>query len=283
MSGITAQQEDGVVNVRLPARAINPLSRLFQRELATLLERLALRRDQLSAVIIGFDTESGADSHELAHLTALTSAQAADCMHMLHAYNALLQRLEHLGLPVAAVLDGEISGHALGLALACHYRVGRADARLSLPQVRLGLAPVAGEIVRTVRLAGLRAAMPLLLDGAVLTAEQARQAGLLHAVASGQRQLTDLSTAARHRAASQPWHARQYRLPGGGMESAAIRALLQSAPARLLERGGAAPPAAAATLCAMAEGAQVNFDQALLIESRYFCQTAITRAALFSL
>jgi 3-hydroxyacyl-CoA dehydrogenase/enoyl-CoA hydratase/3-hydroxybutyryl-CoA epimerase len=91
---------------------------------------------------------------------ALTPAQAADCMHMLDAYNALLRRLENLGVPVLATLGGEISGHAFGLALACHRRIALPDARFSLPQVQQGLAPVAGEIVRSVRLAGLQAAMP---------------------------------------------------------------------------------------------------------------------------
>lgn len=283
MNAVVTRQEDGVVSVTLAARAINPLSRLFQRELATLLAQLELRRGQLAAVIIGFDAAPAPSQHELAHLLALTPAQAADCMQMLASYNALLQRLEHMGVPVAAVLDGDIRGHALGLALACHYRVGLAAARLSLPQVRLGLTPVAGEIVRTVRLAGLRAAMPLLLDGLALSAEQARQAGWLHAVAADQRQLAGLAAALRQQAASQPWHARQHRLPGGGPESAAGRALLLGTLARLPAPAHPGASAATAILCAMAEGAQVSFEHALLIESRYFCQTAIARAALASL
>ncbi|WP_432377547.1 enoyl-CoA hydratase/isomerase family protein [Duganella sp. P38] len=271
MSMITTGQDGGVVAVRLAARAINPLSRLFQRELATLLEKLEVRRAKLNAVTISFDAESGASSHELAHLMALTPAQAADCMQMLAAYNRLLLRLENLGLPVVAALSGEVSGHAFGLALACHHRLGLHDTRFSLPQVRLGLAPVAGEIVRTVRLVGLRAAMPLLLDGAQFDAVQARQAGLLHAIAADVAQLARLSVAVQDKGASQPWRARQHSPPGGMPDAPALRALLPVWTARL---AGQAPPAAA-ILCAMVEGMRVNFEQALLIESRYFCQTAI--------
>lgn len=273
MSMITAHQNGGTISVLLAARAINPLSRLFQRELATLLEKLEVRRSKLSAIIIGFDAESGASRHELQHLMALTPAQAADCMQMLAAYNALLLRLENIGLPVIAALGGEVSGHAFGLTLACHHRLCLHDTCFSLPQVRLGLAPVAGEIVRTVRLTGLQAAMPLLLDGVVLSAAQARHAGLLYAIAADPAELAQLAIAVQDQGARQPWHARQHCPPGGTPDSAAVRALLPGWSARL---AGQTP--AAAILCAMVEGMRVSFDQALLIESRYFCQTAINPA-----
>lgn len=270
---ITTHQNGATLTALLAARSINPLSRLFQRELAALLDKLESRRGQLSTVIIGFDAETVDRSHELEHIMALTPAQAADCMHMLAAYNALLRRLEDLGVPVIATLSGDISGHALGLALACHRRVALPDTRLSMPQVLLGLAPVAGEIARTVRLAGLQAAMPLLLEGATLSAEQALQAGLLHAVAANEAELTN--TVLYKTAATQPWTARDYRLPGGGLDAAPVRALLQITPAQLRLRAGGPSPAAEAVLCAMVEGLQVDFENALQIESRYFCQTAI--------
>jgi 3-hydroxyacyl-CoA dehydrogenase/enoyl-CoA hydratase/3-hydroxybutyryl-CoA epimerase len=276
---IATYQNGTALTVLLTARAINPLSRLFQRELAALLEKLEVQRRRLSAVIIGFDAEPGATRHELEHLMALTPAQAADCMHMLAAYNALLHRLEMLGLPVIATLSGEVSGHALGLALACHHRIGLYDAHLSLPQVLLGLAPVAGEVARTVRLMGLQAAMPLLLEGVVLDAQHALRIGLLHTVATSEAELAQCAANVQDNASSsQPWQARHYTLPGGALASAPIRSLMQTAPARLRQRAGGAHPAAEAILCAMVEGLQVDFAHALCIESRYFCQTAINPA-----
>jgi 3-hydroxyacyl-CoA dehydrogenase/enoyl-CoA hydratase/3-hydroxybutyryl-CoA epimerase len=276
---ITTHQNGGNVSVLLAARSINPLSRLFQRELAALLDQLESRRPQLGAVIIGFDAEPVGSSHEHDHLMALTPAQAADCMHMLDAYNALLRRLENLGVPVIATLGGEISGHAFGLALACHRRVALADARFSLPQVQRGLAPVAGEIVRSVRLAGLQAAMPLLLEGATLRAAQALDIGLLHAIAASDAELAARVLDKDHAtAAIQPWERKNYRLPGGGVDAAPVRALLWSAPAQLRQRANGPSPAAEAVLCAMVESTQVDFDHALRIESRYFCQTAINPA-----
>ncbi|WP_373986735.1 enoyl-CoA hydratase/isomerase family protein [Duganella sp. BuS-21] len=274
---ITTQHNGDTITVLLAARSINPLSRLFQRELGDLLDQLESRHPHLGAIQIGFDANAADPSHELEHLMALTPAQAADCMHMLASYNALLCRLEGMGVPVSATLGGDVCGHALGLALACHRRIALADAHLSLPQVLMGLAPVAGEIARTVRLTGVQAAMPLLLDGARLNATQALQAGLVHKVVGDESELADAlgDTGA---AAVQPWETKNHQLPGGGLDAPAVRALLQTAPAMLRQRAGGTVPAAEAVLCAMVEGLRVDFANALRIESRYFCQTAINQA-----
>jgi enoyl-CoA hydratase/carnithine racemase len=276
---ITTHQNGATITVMLAARAINPLSRLFQRELAALIGKLEAQRQRLSGVILGFHAETPASDHELEHLMALTPAQAGDCMHMLGAYNALLRRLEGLGIPVVATLSGPVAGHALGLVLACHRRIGLADATCSLPQVHLGLTPVAGEIARTVRLAGLQAAIPLLVEGATLDAAQALHAGLVHAVAEDEQHAARLVGAALAAAPVQPWEAKGFRLPGGEPGSPPVQALLQVAPAMLRARTGGHAPAPEAILCAMVEGLQVDFDSALLIESRYFCQTAIAPVA----
>lgn len=278
---ITTHQNGGAISVMLAARAINPLSRLFQRELAALIDKLEAKRSELHGVIIGFNADAGDSDHEVEHLMSLTTAQAGDCMQMLGSYNALLRRLECLGIPVIATLGGAVSGHALGLALACHHRIGLVDATFSLPQVHLGVAPVAGEVVRSVRLAGLQAAMPLLLEGATLTADQALGAGLLHAVADNEEKVAELvhGSLAADAPAVQPWDVKGFRLPGGALASTPVQALLQVAPAMLRERTGGHAPAPEAILCAMVEGLQVDFDSALLIESRYFCQTAISPVA----
>jgi enoyl-CoA hydratase/carnithine racemase len=281
MSMITTHQNGGTITVMLAARAINPLSRLFQRELGALIDKLEAQRTQLHGVIIGFHSEAADADHELEHLMALTTAQAGDCMHMLGAYNALLRRLETLGIPVIATLSGAVTGHALGLALACHRRISLEEATFSLPQVHLGMTPVAGEIARAARLAGLQAAMPLLLQGATLSAGQAQKAGLLHAVAGDEEHMAELVHHALEAdmPALQPWDAKAWRLPGGELDSAPVLAMLQVAPAMLRERTGGHAPAPEAILCAMVEGLQVDFDTALLIESRYFCQTAISPVA----
>jgi enoyl-CoA hydratase/carnithine racemase len=299
---ISTHQNGSTVTLMVSARAINPFSSQFRGELATAIAQLETQRAQLNGVIVGFNADAAGhadDSRELEHLMALTPDQAADCLQALAGYNALLRRLENLGLPVIATLsDGEVNGHALGLALACHRRFALHDTTFAMPQVRQGLAPVAGEIARTVRLTGLQAAMPLLMEGATWSAAQAREAGLLHGVAADDTEMADqvhaivAAESARRSIAhgtpdsapaaanpapgmQQPWDAKGYKLPGGALNSPAVQALLMVAPAMVREKTGGHYPAPEAILCALVEGLQVDFDTALLIESRYFCQTAI--------
>ncbi len=294
---ISTHQNGSTITLMLSAHAINPFDQLFRNTLDTAIARLEAQRAQLNGVIVGFNADHAA-SHELEQLMALTPAHAADCMRALGEYNALLRRLERLGVPVIATLvEAGVSGHALGLALACHRRIALHDTTVSMAQVRQGLAPVAGEIARSVRLTGLQAAIPLLVEGVTWSATQAREAGLLHSVASDDTELAEqvhavvAAESARRRIAQgtpesspaaakgpamqQPWDTKGYQLPGGALNTPALQTLLQLAPAMLREKTGGHYPAPEAILCAMVEGLQVDFDSAQLLESRYFCQTAI--------
>lgn len=264
-----------IATLRIEARAVNPLSRIFQCALEDALERLEAQRPQLAGAILSFEHGAAPNAHELEHLIALTPDQAGTCMATLAAYNGLLRRLETLGKPVVAALDGALHGHTLGLALACHWRVALADATLALPQVALGLVPAGGALVRSVRTVGLQTALPLLVDGATLDAAAGLRAGLLQAVAADPAELALLARGALEAgAAAQPWDQKQYRMPGGAPGAPQLQTLLQTAPALLRARSGGHYPAPEAILCAMVEGAQVDFNNALLIESRYFCHVA---------
>src|SRR5581483_5759572 len=81
---------------------------------------------------------------------------------------AQLRRLETLGKPVVAAINGAALGGGLEICLACHYRIAVDDPKVKLgfPEVKLGLLPGAGGVVRSVRMFGLATAlMGLLLQG----------------------------------------------------------------------------------------------------------------------
>ena len=70
---------------------------------------------------------------------------------------------------------------------------------------------------------------------------------------------------------TQPWDVKGYKMPGGTPATPALAAILPSFPALLRKQLKGAPmPAPRAILAAAVEGAQVDFDTALRIESRYF-------------
>ena len=119
---------------------------------------------------------AGADVTEFAHVTG-----AADALALIGRGQRVIARLEALPCPSVAAIHGFALGGGLELALGCHYRIGVADARLTLglPEVQLGIHPGFGGTVRAVRTLGVRTAMELMLTGKPLRGEQALARGRL--------------------------------------------------------------------------------------------------------
>jgi 3-hydroxyacyl-CoA dehydrogenase/enoyl-CoA hydratase/3-hydroxybutyryl-CoA epimerase len=137
-----------------------------ERNLA--LEVLVLRGSEPGAFGTGPDLgELAADPAAAAAIAALGQRVAA--------------RLASLAAITVAEIDGPCLGGALELALACDVRMaaGHAGTRLGFPQVACGAIPCWGGTVRLPRLIGLRRALDLLLNGAKLSAAQARATGLV--------------------------------------------------------------------------------------------------------
>jgi 3-hydroxyacyl-CoA dehydrogenase / enoyl-CoA hydratase / 3-hydroxybutyryl-CoA epimerase len=161
-----------------PGTSANVLSAGVLRELDAVLA--ALEQDLPRAVIVISAKKSGfvagADIKEFTGLASETSAY-----QLIRPGQQVFDRLEGLRCPSVAAIHGFALGGGLELALACHYRVGVADERLSLglPEVLLGIHPGFGGTVRTVRLAGVRAAMEMMLSGKPVRGEKALRLGLL--------------------------------------------------------------------------------------------------------
>ncbi|HUA89604.1 MAG TPA: enoyl-CoA hydratase-related protein, partial [Steroidobacteraceae bacterium] len=119
---------------------------------------------------------AGADIREF---TQLTDEQQG--YELIRRGQRVFDRLEALPCPTVAAIHGFALGGGLETALACRYRVGVNDERLSLglPEVQLGLHPGFGGTVRTVRLMGVRPAMELMLTGKPARADKALGLGLI--------------------------------------------------------------------------------------------------------
>jgi 3-hydroxyacyl-CoA dehydrogenase len=91
-------------------------------------------------------------------------------------------RIEAAPRPVVAALHGTALGGGFEIALACHRRIARADAKVGLPEVKLGLIPGAGGTNRLARLAGAAEALKLAAGGEPITAGRARDLGLIDKV-----------------------------------------------------------------------------------------------------
>jgi len=99
--------------------------------------------------------------------------------------HARLLRLEDARKPVVAAIHGSALGGGLELAMACHYRVATADAKLGQPEVTLGIIPGAGGTQRLPRLAGAAMALEMCTEGKPVPAARAQTSGIVDRVVSG--------------------------------------------------------------------------------------------------
>jgi enoyl-CoA hydratase/carnithine racemase len=97
--------------------------------------------------------------------------------------NDAFRGIETCAQPVIAAIEGLAYGGGLELALACDLRVMAEDAKVALPEVKLGVVPGSGGLYRLPRLVGPAKAMEMMLFGAPLTAAEALQIGLINRIA----------------------------------------------------------------------------------------------------
>lgn len=91
----------------------------------------------------------------------------------------VVERIEASQKPVVAAIHGTALGGGLEIAMGCHYRVARRDARLGLPEVTLGLIPGAEGTQRLPRLVGVPAALEMIVTGQPVAAPKALEMGLV--------------------------------------------------------------------------------------------------------
>ncbi len=145
---------------------------------------LAVEDDQsVRAVVFRSGKESGflagADLHAIQSLSGAEDAEA-----ICRAGQDLFLRLQTMRVPTVAVIKGVCLGGGLEFALACRFRIVVDDPRtlLGLPEVELGLLPGWGGTQRLPRQVGLSAALPMLLTGKKVGANEAYQIRLADAI-----------------------------------------------------------------------------------------------------
>jgi enoyl-CoA hydratase/carnithine racemase len=111
------------------------------------------------------------------------------------AQSIFVERLEALEKPVICAIHGTCAGAGLELAIACDVRLASAEAKLSLPEVRLGVIPEAGGCHRLSRLIGLGRAKEMVMTGAAVEAAEAERIGLINQVVATPEALEEAALA----------------------------------------------------------------------------------------
>jgi enoyl-CoA hydratase len=158
---------------------LNALNRKTMDELGDCLKKV--RADDAIRVLIltGAGEKAfiaGADINELSQQTPVNGREFT------FYGQEIIHRLETLGKPAIAAINGFALGGGCELALACTLRVASRNAKLGQPEVKLGIIPGYGGSQRLPRLCGRGVAHELILTGEMITAEEALRVGLVNRV-----------------------------------------------------------------------------------------------------
>ncbi|MBV2355330.1 enoyl-CoA hydratase/isomerase family protein [Streptomyces sp. J2-1] len=281
------QDDTGIVTLVLddPDQSANTMNAAFRASLAATADRLEAEKDSVRGVIVTSAKKTFFAGGDLRDLIKVTPETAQELFDGGLALKRDLRRIETLGRPVVAAINGAALGGGFELALACHHRIAldTPGTRIGCPEVTLGLLPGGGGVARTVRLLGITdALLKVLLQGTQYNARRAQENGLVHEVAATPEELLAKARAFidTHPDSAQPWDVPGHRIPGGTPANPRFAANLPAFPATLRKQTGGAPyPAPARILAAAVEGAQVDFETAQVIEARYFVELAAGQTA----
>jgi 3-hydroxyacyl-CoA dehydrogenase/enoyl-CoA hydratase/3-hydroxybutyryl-CoA epimerase len=282
MSAVTINiGADGVAvaTMNLPGRPMNVVNDELMDGIAQCLATLA--KPEVKGLVL---TSSKADFCAGGDLDRMSKwATPQEPFEGSMAMKKVLRQLELQGKPVVAAINGHALGGGLEIALACHARIALDNPRLKLgqPEVKLGLLPGGGGTARLSRLVGIQQALMICGEGNDLTPQKARDMGLLADTAKDADELMAKARAfiAANPKAQQPWDAPKFRFPGGDSRSPAIAQLFSVAPSMASVKTWGNLPAVQHIMSAIFEGGLTDFDNACVIESRYFAACVLSPAS----
>jgi enoyl-CoA hydratase len=173
-------EEFALITLNRPS-ALNALSFALIDDLSRVLDEVA-QSDARALIITGAGPKAfcaGADIKEL------TGRGLADQKRRGEIGQTAFSKIERLPMPSIAAINGYAFGGGLEMALACTFRIATPNAKMGLPEVKLGLIPGYGGTQRLPRAVGEGRAMDMILTGRTVDAEEALRIGLVQRIVEG--------------------------------------------------------------------------------------------------
>jgi enoyl-CoA hydratase len=167
----------GFITINRP-EMMNPLNMGVFTALNEVLDKIAADKDLRVLVVTGAGNAfvSGADINELLGLNQQEGWAASRFQQ------SVFNKLERVGIPSVAAVNGFALGGGLELALSCTYRIASTKAKLGFPELGLGIIPAFGGTERLIRTVGYAKASELILFRSVIGSEEALRLGLVNEV-----------------------------------------------------------------------------------------------------
>ena len=172
--------EDRLAIVTIDHRPVNALNRQTLQELGQALDGIRAEPGVKAVIVTGAGSlafVAGADIKEVAEIGSVEAAKA-----MASLGQSVFLKLQRLGKPVIAAINGVCLGGGLELAMACHLRISGDRVRFGQPEISLGIIPGWGGTQRLPRLIGRAKAIEWILTGDMVMAQEAFRLGLVNQV-----------------------------------------------------------------------------------------------------
>ena len=269
---------DNIVTITMDmqGRSANVLNDEFGTLFRDTLSKLEADKANIAGIIITSAKSTFLAGADLDHLYTLTDPKAI--FDMCETLKAGFRKLETIGKPVVAALNGAALGGGYELALSCHRRIAlnNPKAQFGLPEVGLGLLPGGGGVIRLSRMLGLQNSLPFLTEGKRLKPADALKSGLIDELANTPEEMMEKAKTwiKANPKAINPWDDKAFKIPGGDPRNPKVAQMLPIVPAMTRKKTYGNYPAVEAIIATAVEGALVDFDTACRIESRYFTSLA---------
>lgn len=270
---------DGIATLTFDEQGspVNTMCLQWQDDLVAVTGQLVTDRAQIKGIVLASAKSTFFAGADLKGAMRSTEADGPRVFGEIERMKKHFRTIETLGVPVVSCLNGAALGGGWEVALLGHHRIAVNNPKISfgLPEITLGLIPGAGGITKMTRVLGLMAAQPYILESKLFGPEEAFKLGLVHELVASPEELMPKALAYIEAAQGKPeacthvWDRKDYKMPGGTPSNPKIAGMLSVAPAVLKQKTRGLYPAPEAALAAMVEGAMVDFDTAMRVESRY--------------
>ena len=256
---------------------VNTMCLQWQDDLDQVAKELVKDRSKLQGVVLASNKSTFFAGADLKGVMRSSSADGPRVFVEIERIKKNFRTIETLGIPVVSCLNGSALGGGWEVALIGHHRIATRNPKIQfgLPEVTLGLIPGGGGITKMTRTLGLLAAQPYILESKLFGPEQALKLGLVNELVETDSELRKCALAFITAVQNKPeaclhlWDRKDYKMPGGTPHNPKLAGMLSLAPAALKQKTRGLYPAPETALAAMVEGALVDFDTAMRIESRY--------------
>jgi 3-hydroxyacyl-CoA dehydrogenase/enoyl-CoA hydratase/3-hydroxybutyryl-CoA epimerase len=270
---------DGIATITFDEQGspVNTMCLQWQDDLDAIAAQVDRDKAQLKGIVLASAKSTFFAGADLKGVMRSTEADGPRVFREIERIKKNFRTIETQGVPVVSCLNGAALGGGWEVALVGHHRIAVNNPKIQfgLPEITLGLIPGGGGITKMTRVLGLMAAQPYILESKLFGPEEALKIGVVHELVATPEELLPRALAfiesaqGKSEACTHVWDRKDYRMPGGTPSNPKIAGMLSVAPAVLKQKTRGLYPAPEAALAAMVEGAMVDFDTAMRIESRY--------------